>query len=202
MNVTPSSDTERLHNSQKIEVRRSEAGSPEAVRVHDVVDPKLGRASPYGIYDIADDKGWVSVGIDHHTAAFAVKAIRTWWANNAPCRTHIGIKRCEEIEKAKVRLLRKYGTNPTPDQLVASLMFGIWAALTHPKHCRVWPLRRAQVFPALPAPQSIRYVSTTADDVQAFRSRIFHHESLIRHNLSGEYGQICKLIGWICPETV
>ena len=57
------------------------AGSPEAVRVHDFIDPKLGRASPYGIYDIGDDKGWVSVGIDHDTAAFAVNAIRTWWVN-------------------------------------------------------------------------------------------------------------------------
>jgi len=57
------------------------AGSPEPVRVHDFVDPKLGRAAPYGIYDIADDKGWVSVGIDHDTAAFAVNAIRSWWVN-------------------------------------------------------------------------------------------------------------------------
>jgi hypothetical protein len=55
------------------------AGSPEPVRVHDFVDPTLGRAAPYGIYDIADDKGWVSVGIDHDTAAFAVNAIRSWW---------------------------------------------------------------------------------------------------------------------------
>ena len=55
------------------------AGSPEQVRVHDFVDPDLGRAAPYGVYDIADDKGWVSVGIDHDTAAFAVNAIRSWW---------------------------------------------------------------------------------------------------------------------------
>jgi hypothetical protein len=55
------------------------AGSPEPVRVHDFVDPKLGRAAPYGVYDIADDKGWVSVGIDHDTGAFAVNAIRSWW---------------------------------------------------------------------------------------------------------------------------
>ncbi len=55
------------------------AGSPEMVRVHDFVDPKLGRAAPYGVYDIAADKGWVSVGIDHDTAAFAVNAIRSWW---------------------------------------------------------------------------------------------------------------------------
>jgi hypothetical protein len=56
------------------------AGSPETVRVHDFVDPKLGRAAPYGVYDIAADRGWVSVGIDHDTAAFAVNAIRSWWS--------------------------------------------------------------------------------------------------------------------------
>src|SRR6202043_3888325 len=55
------------------------AGSPQTVRVHDFVDPKLGRAAPYGVYDIAADNGWVSVGIDHDTAAFAVNAIRSWW---------------------------------------------------------------------------------------------------------------------------
>jgi hypothetical protein len=54
-------------------------GTPEAVKVHDFIDPKLGRAVPYGIYDIADNKGWVSVGTDHDTASFAVHAIKRWW---------------------------------------------------------------------------------------------------------------------------
>ena len=54
-------------------------GSPEAVNVHDFIDPKLGRAVPYGIYDIGDNKGWVSVGMDHDTASFAVHAIGRWW---------------------------------------------------------------------------------------------------------------------------
>jgi hypothetical protein len=53
--------------------------APEAVNVHDFIDPKLGRAVPYGVYDIADNKGWVSVGTDHDTASFAVHAIRRWW---------------------------------------------------------------------------------------------------------------------------
>ena len=47
---------------------------PEEVRVHDFVIPELGRAVPYGVYDIADNAGWVSVA-----AAFAVNAIRSWW---------------------------------------------------------------------------------------------------------------------------
>ena len=54
-------------------------GSPEEVRVHDFVIPGLGRAAPYGVYDIAANAGWVSVGIDHDTGAFAVNAIRSWW---------------------------------------------------------------------------------------------------------------------------
>jgi hypothetical protein len=54
-------------------------GQPEPVRVHDFKIPELGRAAPYGVYDIADNAGWVSVGIDHDTASFAVNAIRRWW---------------------------------------------------------------------------------------------------------------------------
>src|SRR6266516_3118946 len=54
-------------------------GQPEAVRVYDFVDRDLGRASPYGIYDLAQNTGWVNVGIDHDTAAFAVESIRRWW---------------------------------------------------------------------------------------------------------------------------
>jgi hypothetical protein len=55
-------------------------GHPEAVRVYDFVDPHLGRANPYGIYDLAHNTGWVNVGIDHDTASFAVESIRRWWA--------------------------------------------------------------------------------------------------------------------------
>ena len=53
-------------------------GQPEPVRVHDFLIPELGRAA-HGVYDIADNAGWVSLGIDHDTASFAVNAIRRWW---------------------------------------------------------------------------------------------------------------------------
>ena len=52
---------------------------PEPVRVHDFVIPELGRAAPYGVYDLANNSGWVSVGVDHDTSAFAVETIRRWW---------------------------------------------------------------------------------------------------------------------------
>jgi hypothetical protein len=54
-------------------------GQPESVQVHDFIIPELGRAAPYGVYDIADNAGWVSVGIDNDTASFAVNSIRRWW---------------------------------------------------------------------------------------------------------------------------
>jgi DDE family transposase len=54
-------------------------GEPELVRVHDFKDKQLGKAIPYGVYDIAADRGWVNVGIDHDTAQFAVNSIRGWW---------------------------------------------------------------------------------------------------------------------------
>src|SRR5438132_3710849 len=57
----------------------SPKGTPELVNVHDFIDPKLRRAVPYGVYDINANTGWVSVGTDHDTAAFAVNAIRRWW---------------------------------------------------------------------------------------------------------------------------
>lgn len=54
-------------------------GRPLPVRVHDFLDPALGKVIPYGVYDLANNEGWVSVGIDHDTAEFAVNAIRLWW---------------------------------------------------------------------------------------------------------------------------
>ena len=54
-------------------------GEPQKVRVHDFMIPELGKASPYGVYDITHNVGWVNVGIDNDTAAFAVESIRRWW---------------------------------------------------------------------------------------------------------------------------
>ncbi len=59
------------------ELRR--AGDPEPVRVHDFEIKSLGKVAPYGVYDIAANQGWVNVGIDADTAAFAVESIRRWW---------------------------------------------------------------------------------------------------------------------------
>jgi transposase len=56
------------------------AGEPEEVQTHDFPDKRVGKAIPYGIYDLGWDLGWVNVGVDHDTASFAVESIRQWWS--------------------------------------------------------------------------------------------------------------------------
>ena len=85
-------------------------GSPEPVRVHDFVIKEKGKVAPYGVYDIAANEGWVSVGIDHDTAAFAVESIRRWWNRLGKKRYAGQVKRllitadCGGSNGARVRL--------------------------------------------------------------------------------------------------
>jgi len=87
-------------------------GQPEPVRVHDFPIPELGKAIPYGIYDIADNVGWVNLGISHDTAAFAVESIRRWWyelgAARYPIATRLLINAdCGGSNGARVRLWKR-----------------------------------------------------------------------------------------------
>lgn len=54
-------------------------GEPEQVWVHDFPDPDLGKAIPYGVYEVTTNTGWVTVGTDHDTAEFAIETVRRWW---------------------------------------------------------------------------------------------------------------------------
>ena len=67
-------------------------GEPVRVKDHDFPDAALGKAVPYGVYDVAANTGWVSVGTDHDTAASAVESLRRWWKRAArpPTRTPAG----------------------------------------------------------------------------------------------------------------
>jgi hypothetical protein len=87
-------------------------GQPEPVRVHDFKIPELGRAAPYGVYDIAGNTGWVSVGIDHDTASFAVNAIRQWWlemgrARYSAAKALLITADCGGSNGARVRLWKR-----------------------------------------------------------------------------------------------
>ena len=87
-------------------------GQPEPVRVHDFVIPELGKAVPYGVYDLAANAGWVNVGISHDTAAFAVESIRRWWhelgATRYPSATRLLITAdCGGSNGARLRLWKR-----------------------------------------------------------------------------------------------
>jgi hypothetical protein len=85
-------------------------GEPEPVRVHDFIIKENGKVSPYGVYDIAANEGWVNVGVNHDTGAFAVESIRRWWANLGKKRYANKAKRllitadCGGSNGARVRL--------------------------------------------------------------------------------------------------
>ncbi len=61
-------------------------GEPQKVKTHDFPDKKMGKAIPYGVYDLASNEGWVSVGIDHDTARFAAASILRWWREMGSAR--------------------------------------------------------------------------------------------------------------------
>jgi hypothetical protein len=65
------------------------------VKAYDFIDPEKGKAIPYGVYDIAANEGWVSVGIDHDTAEFAVNSIKSWWV-------HMGREKYNGVEKIMI----------------------------------------------------------------------------------------------------
>ena len=82
------------------------------MRVHDFKIPELGKVAPYGVYDIAANTGWVNVGIDHDTAAFAVESIRRWWRGfgrkRYPAATRLLITAdCGGSNGARVRLWKR-----------------------------------------------------------------------------------------------
>jgi hypothetical protein len=87
-------------------------GLPEPVRVHDFIIPELGKAVPYGVYDITANEGWVNLGINHDTAAFAVESIRRWWqelgAPRYPAARRLMITAdCGGSNGARVRLWKR-----------------------------------------------------------------------------------------------
>jgi hypothetical protein len=87
-------------------------GQPEPVRVHDFKIPELGKVAPYGVYDIATNEGWVNVGIDADTAAFAVESIRRWWyrlgkARYPEARTLVITADCGGSNGNRVRLWKR-----------------------------------------------------------------------------------------------
>lgn len=123
------------------------------------------------------------------------------WTRDQTCRDVLSNKQIANITEAERRYNHIYNAIATTPQIVASLSLGFWVSMLNREYDRpVWATQTVTGFPNLLPRQTIVDVSQTAKRVQRLRNRIFHQEPLIRNDLSGDYGAILKLIGWICSE--
>ncbi len=106
-------------------------GEPETVQVHDFLDPTLGKAIPYGVYDLSKNEGWVSVGIDHDTARFAAEAIRRWWKK-------VGSKRYHDAKELLI-MADGGGSNGSRCRLWKLALHELAVQLEMPIHVRHFP---------------------------------------------------------------
>jgi hypothetical protein len=135
-----------------------------------------------------------------HEALTALYGVN-WCFDNA-CRNMLGQRLVDDLVKAEQRYHNKYQTTPSATQLLASLSLGFWVSLLRkPYHTAVWGTQTASAFPHLAVGETIQDVSAIGTAIQDLRNRIFHQEPLIGHNLSQDFGNISKMLNWICPDT-
>jgi hypothetical protein len=122
-------------------------GEPEKVKVHDFLDVELGKAIPYGVYDISENQGWVSVGIDHDTARFAAEAIARWWKK-------MGSKRYSD---AKELLITADGGG------------------SNGSRCRLWKVALQELATKLDMPLHVRHFPPGTSKWNKIEHRMFSH---------------------------
>lgn len=122
-------------------------GEPEKVKVHDFLDVELGKAIPYGVYDISENQGWVSVGIDHDTARFAAEAIARWWKK-------MGSKRYGD---AKELLITADGGG------------------SNGSRCRLWKVALQELATKLEMPVHVRHFPPGTSKWNKIEHRMFSH---------------------------
>lgn len=124
------------------------------------------------------------------------------WCFSQNCRSMIGPRMVNDLEKAEHRHRKIYAQIPSTPQLLASLSLGFWVALLRrPYHKALWSGQIISAFPNLDPGKTLADVSKVGTAIQDLRNRIFHQEPLIGHNLSQHYSDILKMLGWICHDT-
>ena len=85
------------------------------------------------------------------------------------------------------------------DQVVAGLSFGFWTAMIQKRyHPAIWSKHLRTAFPHLPPGRSRKSLATRARDVSTLRNRIWHHEPLVKRNVSQDYADVMEMLGWLC----
>lgn len=123
-----------------------------------------------------------------------------WWSSAGFLKI-ASPERIQDISAVEKRIEnRKLHMNV--DQIVASLTFGFWVGMLHGSYNpKFWSKHLRRAFPYLPEDSKRERVHAAADQILGLRNRIFHHEPLLRRNLTSDYGALLKLLGWMCPET-
>jgi hypothetical protein len=122
-------------------------GEPEEVVIHDFVDEQLGKVIPYGVFDLSLNEGWVSVGIDHDTAQFAVQAIGRWWQK-------MGTKR---YPRARALLITADGGG------------------SNGSRCRLWKVALQDLATRLGVPVHVRHFPPGTSKWNKIEHRMFSH---------------------------
>lgn len=106
-----------------------------------------------------------------------------------------------DLKQARGRIRNRKETE-TRDQIAATLSFGFWVEMLGPRYNPpIWSRHLRTAFPALPASRSRKSVHKNALQILYLRNRLFHHEPLIRMNLSQIHSDLHDLLVWLCPHT-
>jgi hypothetical protein len=125
---------------------------------------------------------------------------KKWWRESG-AKKFLSPRGQEELRKVRKRLTQK-GISIASDDAVAALSFGFWTSLMAPKYKPIlWSKHLQAVFPGKPPQIDQKAVYSQIDKALQLRNRIFHHEPLIKKNLSGDYSNIMNLLKWMCPDT-
>lgn len=134
------------------------------------------------------------------SAAIIEEFGENWFRSNY-CLDVLGDYRREDIEKTARRIINVYNIVPESGHIISSLMLGFWCALLKRQYdLPIWDNYVPMAFPHL-SDKTIEDVDMAATRLKTLRNRIVHHEPLIGRNLSEDYGNVLKLLGWICPHT-
>jgi hypothetical protein len=132
--------------------------------------------------------------------ALVAKFGADWWRNQAFTKLFDRERRTDM--DMVIRRIQRKGLPLITAQIVAGLSFGFWVGLLQPKYNPdVWSSQLRVAFPHLPATETRVTLFKYAGDVATLRNRISHHEPIFKRDLLTDFGELMKLLAWICPDT-
>lgn len=141
----------------------------------------------------------VEVGLRNRiNGALCAKFGADWWQE--PKFLLIADRERKEDISLALRRIKKRGAKATTGQIVATLSFGFWVGMLQARYNPpIWGGQLRTAFPSLPADRNRYDLAAAAKRIADFRNRIWHHEPIVKMNLSAEFAAVMDLLAWICP---